>query len=94
MALMRHTNLTTTTKYIHALQERMKEGVSGLGQTRGKTLGENFYALRGQKSAKNDSMQLIAELLKTSLSRKKLEGMFGGGGQIRTVDAADMSRVL
>ena len=28
MALMRHTNLTTTTKYLRAMHERMKEAVS------------------------------------------------------------------
>jgi hypothetical protein len=89
MALMRHTNLTTTTKYIRALQERMKELVAWVKP--GVKRWGNFYALRWQKSAKNDSVRLIAELLKASLSREKLEGMFGGGGQIRTVDAADMS---
>ena len=31
MSLMRHTNLTTTTKYLQANRERMKEAVSGLG---------------------------------------------------------------
>jgi integrase len=31
MALMRHTNLTTTTKYIQAVRERMKDAVSGFG---------------------------------------------------------------
>ena len=34
MSLMRHTNLTTTTKYIQAVRERMKDAVSGLGQMR------------------------------------------------------------
>ena len=34
MALMRHTNLTTTTKYLRAMTESMKDAVSGLGQVR------------------------------------------------------------
>ena len=63
MALMRHTNLTTTTKYLRAMHERMKEAVSGLGKTSGKILGENLgesqNALRGQKSAKNDSFRIF-----------------------------------
>jgi len=31
MSLMRHTNLTTTTKYIQAVRERMREAVRGFG---------------------------------------------------------------
>jgi len=31
MSLMRHTNLTTTTKYLQAVRERMKDAVSGFG---------------------------------------------------------------
>ena len=98
MALMRHTNLTTTTKYLRAMHERMKDAVSGLGKTRGKTLGENLgesqNSLQGQKSAKNDSFRSSHRAGKTGLRRGNLERKVGGGGQIRTVDAADMSRVL
>jgi integrase len=32
MTLMRHTNLTTTTKYLRAMNDRMKDAVSNLGQ--------------------------------------------------------------
>jgi integrase len=38
MALMRHTNLTTTTKYLQAVRERMKDAVNGFGMTNGYTL--------------------------------------------------------
>ena len=98
MALMRHTNLTTTTKYLRAMHERMKEAVSGLGKTSGKTLGENLgesqNALRGQKSVKNDSSRIFRREGKSGLRHGNIERSVGGGGQIRTVDAADMSRVL
>ena len=98
MALMRHTNLTTTTKYLRAMHERMKDAVSGLGKTRGKTLGESLgesqNSLQGQKSAKNDNFRSSHRAGKPGLRRGNLERKVGGGGQIRTVDAADMSRVL
>jgi integrase len=90
MSLMRHTNLTTTTKYLRAMHERMKEAVSGLGAT----LGATQKVQQGQKSAQKDVLQLVAKLLKSGLTSENLLGLFGGGGQIRTVDAADMSRVL
>ena len=97
MALMRHTNLTTTTKYIRAMHERMKDAVSGLGKTRritlGENLGENKNAIPWQKSAENYSIRLMTELLKNGLTQEKLERFLSGGGQTRTVDSADMSRV-
>jgi hypothetical protein len=78
MSLMRHTNLTTTTKYLQAHHVAMKEAVSGLGKTSSKTsekfLEQNQNTLRGQKSAQNDSIRFLAELLKSGLTRKKLSG--------------------
>ena len=46
MALMRHTNLTTTTKYLRAMHERMKEAVSRLGQTRVKPWGKTWRKIK------------------------------------------------
>jgi len=97
MSLMRHTNLTTTTKYLRAMQERMKEAVSGLGAT----LGASQNALQGQKTVQNSIQAKMAELARMLVRQQSsygirglAEGRIGGGGQIRTVDAADMSRVL
>ena len=90
MSLMRHTNLTTTTKYLRAMHERMKEAVSGLGAT----LGASQNSSRGQKTVQNDIGRQIAALRQTLVKYGNLEGNFGGGGQSRTADAADMSRVL
>jgi integrase len=102
MSLMRHTNLTTTTKYLRAMHERMKEAVSGLGKTSsetsdkilGATLGASQNALRGQKTAQNSLQAKMAELARMLITQQNAYGKVGGGGQIRTVDAADMSRVL
>src|SRR5262249_5237590 len=93
MALMRHTNLTTTTKYLRAMNKSMKAAVSGLGKTLGENLGENKNTIPLQKSAEKYSIRLVAELLKSGLTQEKLESYLSGGGQTRTVDSADMSRV-
>ncbi len=102
MNLMRHTNLTTTTTYVRAVQERMKQAVSGLGQRSssaldkilGATLGASQNSLQGQKTVQNSALMLLAKLLKDGLSPEDLSGKVGGGGRSRTYDAADMSRVL
>ena len=90
MKLMRHTNLTTTTKYLLAEQDRMKEAVKNLGAT----LGASQNTPRGQKTAQNDMLAKLAQLLISGGSIETLMGNFGGGGRSRTADAADMSRVL
>jgi integrase len=98
MSLMRHTNLTTTTKYLRAKQEAMKEAVSGMGQTYGKTLGESLgetqNPLPGQKTTPNGTWRILEELIEDELTQEDSVSYVSGGGQIRTVDAADMSRVL
>ena len=90
MKLMRHTNLTTTTKYLLAEKERMKEAVRNLGAT----LGASQNSSRGQKGAENDIGRQIAALRQALVKYGDVRGNFGGGGQSRTADAADMSRVL
>ena len=102
MSLMRHTNLTTTTKYLRAMHERMKEAVSGLGATSSKTsdkflgatLGASQNSLQGQKTAENRIQLQVAELAKMLERQGFLKGNSGGGEWSRTTDAADMSRVL
>jgi hypothetical protein len=54
MSLMRHTNLTTTTKYLRAMQERMKEAVQNLGATQNN--------LREAKKRTNSIQAKMAEL--------------------------------
>ena len=81
---------------VHAgKQESMAKAVSTLGQKiLGENLGENQNALRGQKSAENSNSRVSHRSGKSGLRRGNIERKIGGGGQIRTVDAADMSRVL
>ena len=102
MALMRHTNLTTTTTYIRAVHERMKEAVSRLGKPSsetlprilGATLGASQNAVPGQKTVQNSIQAKLAELAKLLLKQQNDYGKSSGGGRSRTYDAADMSRVL
>jgi integrase len=90
MSLMRHTNLTTTTKYLRAMHERMKEAVSGLGAT----LGASQNALPGQKTVQKSIQVKMAELARMLITQQNAWEKVGGGGRSRTYDAADMSRVL
>ena len=83
MSLMRHTNLTTTTKYLRARQERMKEAVQNLGATQNK--------LRRQKRT-NSIQAKMAELARMLIAEQNVYRKVGGGGRSRTYDAADMSR--
>jgi integrase len=87
MKLLRHTNLTTTTKYLRVIEERMHEAV--------KNLGANF---RGQSGA--NSFHKIPDFSNVDFNQEsELTGdvaseILNGGGRSRTYDAADMSRVL
>jgi hypothetical protein len=109
MSLMRHTNLTTTTKYLQANRERIKAAVSGLGEISSKTsdkileatLEASQNALQGQKTVETSIQGKLGEIAiflashRISYEKRRLTPeKFGGGGQSRTVDAADMSRVL
>jgi integrase len=102
MELMRHTNLTTTTSYLKAVKERMRDAVKNLGKTSSETsqknlganLGANENALADQKRVEKRAIELLAKLLKNPNSAENLLEKIGGGGRSRTYDAADMSRVL
>jgi integrase len=90
MKLLRHTSLNTTTKYMRAVKDRMREAVNSLGAIPGGDLGRP----QGLKIAQNDIQRKMAELARMLIKRGNFEGIFGGGGQSRTADSADMSRVL
>jgi hypothetical protein len=102
MSLMRHTNLTTTTKYLRAMHERMKEAVSGLGKSSsntsdeilGQLWGASQNALQGQKTVQKSIQEKMAELARMLIPQQNACEKIGGGGRSRTYDAADMSRVL
>jgi len=94
--LMRHTSLQTTTKYMRLVKDRMQNAVRFLGKPTDTrileaSLGGGLDGKIGRKTTQNDILTKLAiEGLRARITRGKV----GGGGQIRTVDAADMSRVL
>jgi integrase len=90
MKLLRHTSLTTTTKYMRAVKDRMREAVNSLGAVS----GGDSDRLQRHKTAQNDISRKMAELANLLINQRNSFGKFGGGGQTRTVDSADMSRVL
>jgi integrase len=94
MRLMRHTSLDTTTKYMRTVDDRMTQALDA-------TFGRNSVSRIGPKTASAEVLREFEEFLQWKKNRNKDSGLrenfyrnFSGGGQIRTVDAADMSRVL
>jgi len=86
MRLMRHKSLATTTKYMRAVEERMRDAVENRG-------GDSMAANSRETSdlAKSQNLNALAKVL---TNHGFFKGKIGGGGRSRTYDAADMSRVL
>jgi hypothetical protein len=78
MRLIRHTRTVET---------RMRQAVEFLGGDSGGD-SKSASGLETSQLAKLENLEELAKMLGF------LKGKVGGGGQIRTVDAADMSRVL
>jgi len=102
MHMMRHSSLTTTTKYLRGVKERMAEAAKGIGQQWVMMLdqddemsGANF---RGQSGANlYPNFPLLSNRRETEdcgITLRDITEKSSGGGQTRTVDSADMSRVL
>jgi len=85
--LLRHTNLTTTTRYLRGVKNRMTEAVKFLGANPGGKSGGKFIPKSTQSS-------MLVEFEKNAVSLRQISEKSGGGGWTRTTDAADMSRVL
>ena len=85
--LLRHTNLTTTTRYLRGVKNRMTEAVKFLGASLGGGSGGKFLL-------KTTQINISGVPAKVSITQQKNWEMFGGGGGTRTLDNADMSRVL
>ena len=90
MRLMRHTSLATTTKYMRVVEERMRDAVENLGGG----FGGDSKSAPGHEMIDLATFAKMREFAKILEKYGFLKGKVGGGGQIRTVDAADMSRVL
>jgi hypothetical protein len=71
--------------------ERMKAAVQNLGKPLEASLGGNSGGKSIRKTTQSDIMR---ELLVRLVRARDARDNFCGGGQIRTVDSADMSRVL
>ena len=90
MRLMRHTSLTTTTKYMRTVEERMRHAVENLGGD----CGGDSMAANGRETSDLANLQNLNALAKVLTNHGFFKGEIGGGGRSRTYDAADMSRVL
>jgi integrase len=91
MRLLRHTSLTTTTKYLRTVKDRIQEAVKDLGAFKMKALEANLGGKFVPKTTQNDiSPKVEVDRITSRYAWEK----FGGGGRSRTADAADMSRVL
>ena len=136
MKMMRHTSLTTTTKYLRGVDERMKQAAEGIGQqwmdalleggqnlradilsarnsalktgergsllanscpergSLGAVLGGGLSVKNPPKTTQNDVSTNLQQSVKSQVTPRPVRERLGGGGQTRTVDSADMSRVL
>ncbi len=88
--LLRHTNLTTTTRYLRGVKNRRMEAVKFLGAS----LGGEFSGQGGSKRAFISLSEENQSPSKVAKSLRNYKEFIGGGGRTRTADAADMSRVL
>ena len=73
------------------VKDRMQEAVKNLGQPLEASLGGNSGGKSLRKITQTDIMR---ELLVKLVRERSVRENVGGGGEIRTLDAADMSRVL
>ena len=79
MRLMRHKSLATTTKYMRAVQERMRDAVENFG-------GDSMAA-NGRETSDLANLQNLNALAKVPTNHGFFEGKIGGGGRSRTYDA-------
>lgn len=90
--LMRHTSLTTTTRYTRIRRDRMRAAVQNLGSGMVARFGGNSISLLGINIPFNSFPAVSKLLTKLGISIDDLKENFGGGGRTRTVDSADMSQ--
>ena len=68
----------------------MREAVENLGGD----VGGDSVAAKGHQMTQLANLQELTKMASDLIKQGFLKGNFGGGGRIRTADAADMSRVL
>jgi integrase-like protein len=74
--LMRHTSLTTTSRYVRTATERMKEAVQNLGANFGGKFGGNSG---GNSQRKNTQKRLLIKQVAKRLSVRNGVRKYGGG---------------
>ena len=88
--LMRHTSLTTTSRYVRTVTERMKQAVQNLGAILEANLEANLEAIPRAKIPKSDVDRTSSKrLIVRSKKRKR-----GGRSRTRTYDLAHVRRAL
>ncbi len=90
MHLLRHKSLATTTKYTRVVRGRMRDAVQNLGVS----FGCNLPVDKWSNKAQNDNFRKVPPIRKTEITPQTARRKVGGGGGTRTLDNADMSRVL
>ena len=75
---------------MRVVEERMRNAVENLGGG----FGGDLMTAKGREMPDLAKLEKMRELAKMLESYGFLNGKVGGGGRSRTVDAADMSRVL
>jgi hypothetical protein len=84
---------------MRTVEARMRDAVESLGMSQyryahGDDSGGDSMTAKGPEVSQLAKLEKMRELAKMLESYGFLRGNFGGGGQTRTVDSADMSRVL
>ena len=87
--LMRHASLATTTTYSRRREDLMREAINKLGVNFGVNEPVSNPSIPGDSVFQGNQYIDRTDWLSTGITEEKS----GGGGQSRTVDAADMSRV-
>ena len=77
----------TSTTYLRTVKDRMQEAVKFLGANPGGEFG-------GKSIPKTTQNDISPKVERIGITARYTWEKFGGGGRTRTVDSADMSRVL
>ena len=89
--LMRHTSLTTTSRYVRTVTERMKEAVQNLGAIPGGKFGGNSG---GNSPRKNTQTRMLIKQVAKRLIVRSGKRKRGGRSRNRTYDLAHVRRAL
>jgi hypothetical protein len=89
--LMRHTSLTTTSRYVRAIPDRMKAAVKNLGRPLVASVGGNSST---RPQHKNTQTNMLREFLVRLVNERNDGELDGGRSRSRTYDLAHVRRAL